>query len=81
MRIAVDAMGGDLAPREIVRGAITYAATHADEVLLVGDVPRLEREVDEYGRGRPASVSFVDAPEVVEMGESPAAGVRRRLAA
>jgi glycerol-3-phosphate acyltransferase PlsX len=78
MRIAVDAMGGDLAPREIVRGAINYAATHADEVLLVGDVPRLEREIDEYGRGRPASVSFVDAPEVVEMGESPAAGVRRR---
>jgi glycerol-3-phosphate acyltransferase PlsX len=78
MRIAVDAMGGDLAPREIVRGAINYAATHADEVLLVGDVPRLEREVDEYGRGRPASVSYVDAPEVVEMGESPAAGVRRR---
>jgi glycerol-3-phosphate acyltransferase PlsX len=78
MRIAVDAMGGDLAPREIVRGAINYAATHADEVLLVGDVPRLEREVDEYGRGRPASVSYIDAPEVVEMGESPAAGVRRR---
>jgi phosphate acyltransferase len=78
MRIAVDAMGGDLAPREIVRGAINYAATNADEVILVGDVPRLEREVDEYGRGRPASVSFVDAPEVVEMGESPTAGVRRR---
>jgi glycerol-3-phosphate acyltransferase PlsX len=78
MRIAVDAMGGDLAPREIVRGAINYAASHADEVMLVGDVPRLQREVDEYGRGRPASVSFVDAPEVVAMGESPVAGVRRR---
>jgi len=78
MRIAVDAMGGDLAPREVVRGAINYAATHADEVMLVGDVPRLEREIDEYGRGRPASVSFVDAPEVVTMGESPAAALRRR---
>jgi glycerol-3-phosphate acyltransferase PlsX len=78
MRIAVDAMGGDLAPREVVRGAINYAASHADEVILVGDVPRLEREVAEYGRGRPASVSFVDAPEVVGMGESPAAAIRRR---
>ena len=29
------AMGGDFAPREIVRGAITYAASHADEVILV----------------------------------------------
>ena len=40
-------------------------------MILVGDVPRLEREVGEYGRGRPASVSFVDAPEVVEMGSRP----------
>ena len=78
MRIAVDAMGGDFAPREVVRGAINYAATHADEVILVGDEPRLEREVDEYGHGRPASLSFVDAPEVVGMGESPAAAIRRR---
>jgi len=78
MRIAVDAMGGDFAPREVVRGAIHHAASHADEVILVGDVPRLEREIEEYGQGRPASVSFVDAPEVIGMGESPTAGLRRR---
>jgi len=78
MRIAVDAMGGDFAPREIVRGAITYAASHADEVILVGDVPRLESEVAEFGRGHPASVSFIDAPEVVEMGEHPAAALRAK---
>lgn len=78
MRIAVDAMGGDHAPREVVRGAVNYAAAHADEVILVGDVPRLEREVSEYGRGRPASVHFVDAPEVIEMGEPPAAALRAK---
>jgi glycerol-3-phosphate acyltransferase PlsX len=78
MRIAVDAMGGDFAPREVVRGAINYAASHADEVILVGDVSRLHWEVDEYGHGRPASVSFVDAPEVIGMAESPAAAIRRR---
>jgi glycerol-3-phosphate acyltransferase PlsX len=79
MRIAVDAMGGDHAPREIVRGAIDYAAsTNADEVLLVGDVPRLEREIAEYGKGRPANVSLVDAPEVVEMGEHPADAIRTK---
>ena len=49
MRVAVDAMGGDFAPREIVHGAITYAASHADEVILVGDLPRLEAEVAEFG--------------------------------
>jgi glycerol-3-phosphate acyltransferase PlsX len=78
MRIAVDAMGGDFAPREIVRGAITYAASHADEVILVGDVPRIEAEIAEFGHGHPASVSFVDAPEVIEMGEHPAAALRAK---
>jgi phosphate acyltransferase len=78
MRIAVDAMGGDFAPREIVRGAVTYAASHADEVILVGDVPRIEAEIEEFGRGHPASVSFVDAPEVIEMGEHPAAALRAK---
>jgi glycerol-3-phosphate acyltransferase PlsX len=78
MRIAVDAMGGDFAPCEIVRGAVTYAASHADEVILVGDVPRIEAEIAEYGRGHPASVSFVDAPEVVGMGEHPAAALRAK---
>ncbi|HEY8180270.1 MAG TPA: phosphate acyltransferase PlsX [Candidatus Limnocylindria bacterium] len=78
MRIAVDAMGGDFAPREIVRGAINYAAANADEVILVGDVPRLESEIDAYGHGRPASVSFADAPEVIGMGESPATALRSK---
>ncbi|HEX2195254.1 MAG TPA: phosphate acyltransferase PlsX [Candidatus Limnocylindria bacterium] len=76
MRIAVDAMGGDFAPREVVRGAINYAAANADEVILVGDLPRIQAEVDGHGHGRPASVRFVDAPEVIGMGESPAQALR-----
>lgn len=71
-------MGGDHAPREVVRGALNYAASHADEVILVGDVPRIEREIAEFGHGRPASVSFADAPEVIEMGEPPAAALRAK---
>ena len=78
MRIAVDAMGGDHAPREIVRGAIDYASNTADEVILVGDVPRLEREIAAYGQGQPASVRLVDAPEVIGMGEHPATALRTK---
>jgi glycerol-3-phosphate acyltransferase PlsX len=78
MRIAVDAMGGDHAPREIVRGAIEYALTSTDEVSLVGDVPRLKREAAAYGKGVPANVQFVDAPEVVEMGDHPATAIRTK---
>ena len=78
MRIAVDAMGGDHAPREIVRGSIDYAASSSDEVILVGDVPRLEREIAAYDGATPGSVRLVDAPEVVEMGEHPASALRTK---
>jgi len=78
MRIAVDAMGGDHAPREIVRGAIDYASSSADEVILVGDVPRLEREIAAYGKGRPGTIQMVDAPDVIGMGEHPATALRTK---
>jgi glycerol-3-phosphate acyltransferase PlsX len=78
MRIAVDAMGGDHAPREIVRGAIDYASSSADEVILVGDVPRLEREITAYGRGRPDTIRLVDAPDVIGMGDHPATALRTK---
>jgi glycerol-3-phosphate acyltransferase PlsX len=78
VRIAVDAMGGDHAPREVVRGAINYAASHADEVILVGDIPRIEREIADYGHGCPASVRFVDAPEVIGMSDHPAQAIRAK---
>jgi glycerol-3-phosphate acyltransferase PlsX len=78
MRIAVDAMGGDHAPREIVRGAIDYASSSADEVILVGDVPRLEREITAYGKGRPDTIRLVDAADVIGMGEHPATALRTK---
>jgi glycerol-3-phosphate acyltransferase PlsX len=78
MRIAVDAMGGDHAPREIVRGAIDYALSSTDEVILVGDVPRLEREIAGYGKGTPGNVRLADAPEVIGMGEHPATALRTK---
>jgi glycerol-3-phosphate acyltransferase PlsX len=78
MRIAVDAMGGDHAPREIVRGAIEYARTGSDEIILVGDVPRLERELADAERTVPSAIRLVDAPEVVEMNEHPATAIRSK---
>jgi glycerol-3-phosphate acyltransferase PlsX len=41
-------------------------------------VARIEAEIAAYGHGRPASVSFVDAPEVIGMGESPATALRTK---
>jgi glycerol-3-phosphate acyltransferase PlsX len=78
MRIAVDAMGGDHAPREIVRGAVQYASSSTDEVILVGDVPRLERELAALDGARPSTIRLVDAPDVIGMGEHPATALRSK---
>jgi glycerol-3-phosphate acyltransferase PlsX len=76
MRIAVDAMGGDFAPRATVAGAVAAAAHDDVEVSLVGDRGRLERELQRWGRpdGR---LEIVHAEEVVGMDE-PATAVRRK---
>ncbi|MBQ1890707.1 MAG: phosphate acyltransferase, partial [Selenomonas sp.] len=44
MKIAVDAMGGDYAPEQIVFGAVRAAKKYKCEIVLVGDEPRI-REV------------------------------------
>ncbi len=49
MRIAVDAMGGDFAPRAAVRGAFESAVQDGVSILLVGDRQRLERELQRLG--------------------------------
>ena len=65
-------------PGEVVRGAIDYALSRPDQVILVGAGDRIEREIAEYGKGHPPRVSLVDAPEQIEMGEHPAAALRAK---
>jgi phosphate acyltransferase len=76
VRIAVDAMGGDHAPEEIVRGALDWVVKHPTvELLLVGD----EARIRPYLEGAlPANVAIVHASESVAMEEHPAAAVRRK---
>ena len=79
MRIAVDAMGGDFAPQAIVEGALLAVRECPDieRLFLVGDEAALRREVARAG-GLPEKVEIRHASEVVGMGESPAAAVRRK---
>ncbi len=75
VRIAVDAMGGDHGPAEIVPGAIGYAVTHPeDTILLVGDEARLRA----IAPALPANVSIVHASQVIEMDEHPALALREK---
>jgi glycerol-3-phosphate acyltransferase PlsX len=79
MRIAVDAMGGDHAPREIVRGAVRAAAelNSVTKVILVGQEKPIRDELQRC-HGKTDRIEIQDAREVVGMGESPALAVRRK---
>jgi phosphate acyltransferase len=76
VRVAVDAMGGDHAPTEVVAGTLAWARAHpADSVLLVG-IPERIMEVAEGGI--PTNVEIVPASQVVDMDESPAAALKAK---
>ncbi|HYB90781.1 MAG TPA: phosphate acyltransferase PlsX [Candidatus Binataceae bacterium] len=70
MRIALDAMGGDLAPKAAVEGGVLAARDFAISVVLVGDREIVARELAEHQtEGLPIRIEH--APEVVTMDESP----------
>ncbi len=78
MRIAVDAMGGDHAPGQIVRGAVEgLELAEGAELVLVGreEAVRAELERCDGWQGR---IDIVHASEVIGMDESPIDGVRRK---
>jgi phosphate acyltransferase len=75
--IAVDAMGGDYAPHEIVKGAIDGAKRHDVKVLLVGHPDAIEAELKKACIGH-AQYEVVPALETIDMGESPIKGMRRK---
>lgn len=77
VRVAVDAMGGDHAPEEIVHGAIDWAVRNPEvQILLVGDEPQMKPFLGQAPL--PANVSLVQAAESVSMDEHPAQAVRRK---
>ena len=76
MRIAVDALGGDNAPSEVVAGAVCAAKELPwDEILLVGGPAAIE---DELGFDPPANLSVREAGGAVGMDEEPSLALRRR---
>ena len=68
MRIALDAMGGDFAPAETVKGALLAAKEFDVDIDLVGLPERIELEMGKNGRRSPR-VTVVPASEVIAMEE------------
>ncbi|HUP63910.1 MAG TPA: phosphate acyltransferase PlsX [Thermoanaerobaculia bacterium] len=77
-RIAVDAMGGDHAPREIVLGAFQAATSLPVHVLLVGREAVLREQLAAVAQRIPSNLEIVDATEVVEMDDHPLAPIRKK---
>ncbi len=76
MRIIIDAMGGDNAPVEIVKGTLAAAAKRPDvEMVLVG---REEAVRAAMGQQAPANVAVVNATEVIEICDDPATAFKKK---
>ncbi|MBV9503597.1 MAG: phosphate acyltransferase PlsX [Acidobacteriia bacterium] len=77
LTIAVDAMGGDHAPKSEVEGSIRAASNFDIKITLVGQEDLLRRELDQYDwRGLP--IEIVHASERVTMNDSAARAVRTK---
>jgi glycerol-3-phosphate acyltransferase PlsX len=77
LKIAVDIMGGDYAPDEIVKGALQAAKDLGVEIILVGTRPALEASVPMFeSAGLP--INQVEATEIIKDGEEPAFAVMRK---
>lgn len=76
--IAIDAMGGDFAPSEIVKGSVQGAETYRVKVQLCGPKSRIEPELKGFSDKQLARVEVIHCDEVIEMDESPATAIRRK---
>ena len=79
MRIALDAMGGDYAPQNIIEGAALGLKEfpEIDKLYLVGDTTAIERELNRL-ECKDSRVEIFHASEIVAMKESPAKSVRHK---
>ena len=79
MRVAIDAMGGDKAPGEIVKGAIRAAESFKDVMIfLVGDKSSIGAIIGKDLRSSPSNVKIIEASQVVSMDEKPAEAMRKK---
>lgn len=82
-KVALDAMGGDNAPVEIVKGAIAALNSNPEiKVFLVGQKDVVESELNNYSEAAKLvdedRLEVVDAPEIIEMAEPPVLAIRKK---
>lgn len=77
MKIAIDAMGGDYAPEEIVKGAVLACRELGAEIILVGNEDKISATLKEQSISG-LKLEIYNATEVIEMDEHPANAVKKK---
>jgi glycerol-3-phosphate acyltransferase PlsX len=76
--VAVDAMGGDFAPVEIIKGAVLAASENEDiKIILTGDEAVIQKGLSEYNYDK-ERITVVHAPEIITNNEAPVMAIRRK---
>ena len=78
MKIAVDAMGGDFAPEQIVFGAVRAAKKYGCEIVLVGDEGKIREVLKRENGWESLGITIHHTSQVVAMDEHPADAVRTK---
>src|SRR5258708_12719823 len=78
LTIALDAMGGDHAPKAEVEGAVRAAGSLGVKVILVGQQDVVRRELEQHEGYRDLPIEIVHASEPVTMEDSAAKAVRSK---
>ena len=78
MKIAIDAMGGDYAPQEIVAGAVRAARKNLADIVLVGQDTQIKNCLEKEGNWQSLPITIVNATEVIGMDEHPAEAIRQK---
>jgi len=77
VRIAVDVMGGDYAPVEVVKGSIEAIKQGGIEIILVGPLDTIKAELNKYDVSS-LNITSVQADEFIKEGEPPALALRQK---
>ena len=77
MKIAVDATGGDYAPEEVVKGAVSALEERDLEIILLGDIAKIREELEKY-KYKKDKITIIGCKETIETSDFPLKAVRNK---
>lgn len=78
MKIAVDVMGTDYGPKELVLGAVDAVKAYGCQVVLVGDEETIKKLLVQYHADKSDKINIVHASQVIGMAEHPGLAIKRK---